>query len=167
MDRAGGWRQPELGLAGDCPRILRPDLVHGVRRAHLSLILVAAPGFYAAALVAMGGDSQHLKERPMTPKFLREEAARFRGMAEETTREASRVRLLAMAADYEARATAADGFVVAPPVEEAAPEEAAAEPSTEADPGEPDPGGKLTLGPKAIAPAGRRSVGRPRLRIAP
>ena len=46
----------------------------------------------------------------MTPQFLRAEAARFREMAEAVTdREASRQRLLAMANDYEARATAADG----------------------------------------------------------
>ncbi len=44
----------------------------------------------------------------MTPKFLRSEAARFREMADAITdREASRQRLLAMAADYEARAEAA------------------------------------------------------------
>lgn len=40
----------------------------------------------------------------MTPHFLRSEAARFRGMAENADREATKVRLLAMAADYEARA---------------------------------------------------------------
>jgi hypothetical protein len=40
----------------------------------------------------------------MTPKFLRDEAARFRGMAESSERESSRLRLLAMATDYEARA---------------------------------------------------------------
>jgi hypothetical protein len=40
----------------------------------------------------------------MTPQFLRSEAARFRGMAENADREATKVRLLAMAADYEARA---------------------------------------------------------------
>ncbi len=44
----------------------------------------------------------------MTPKFLREEADRFRGMAETTEREASKQRFLAMAADFEARAAAAD-----------------------------------------------------------
>jgi hypothetical protein len=44
----------------------------------------------------------------MTPQFLRSEAARFREMADAVTdREASRQRLLAMAADYEARAEAA------------------------------------------------------------
>lgn len=45
----------------------------------------------------------------MTPQFLRSEAARFREMAEAVTdREASRQRLLAMAVDYDARATAAE-----------------------------------------------------------
>jgi hypothetical protein len=44
----------------------------------------------------------------MTPKFLREEAARFRGMAETSEREASKERLLTMALDYDARAAAAD-----------------------------------------------------------
>lgn len=42
----------------------------------------------------------------MHPKFLREEAARFRGMAETQDREASKLRLLKMAADYEAKADA-------------------------------------------------------------
>ena len=44
----------------------------------------------------------------MTPQFLREEASRFRGMAETVEREASKLRLLKMAADYEQRAKAAD-----------------------------------------------------------
>jgi hypothetical protein len=44
----------------------------------------------------------------MTPKFLREEASRFRGMAETAEREASKQRFLMMAADFEARAQAAD-----------------------------------------------------------
>jgi F420-dependent methylenetetrahydromethanopterin dehydrogenase len=45
----------------------------------------------------------------MTPRLLREEAARFRAMAETTEREASKQRLLGMAADFEARAAAASG----------------------------------------------------------
>jgi hypothetical protein len=49
-----------------------------------------------------------LKGSAMTPKFLREEAARFRGMAETAEREASKQRLLTMAIDYEAKAKAAD-----------------------------------------------------------
>ena len=44
----------------------------------------------------------------MTPKFLREEAARFRGMAETIDREASKLRFLTMASDFDARAKAAD-----------------------------------------------------------
>ena len=44
----------------------------------------------------------------MTPQFLRDEAARFRGMADATDREASKLRLLKMAADYERQASAAD-----------------------------------------------------------
>jgi hypothetical protein len=44
----------------------------------------------------------------MTPKFLREEAARFRGMAETVDREASKQRFLTMADDFEVRAKAAD-----------------------------------------------------------
>jgi hypothetical protein len=49
-----------------------------------------------------------LKGLTMTPQFLREEAARFRGMAEMQEREASKARLLKMAVDYEAQAKAAD-----------------------------------------------------------
>ncbi len=44
----------------------------------------------------------------MIPQFLREEAARFRAMADAVDREASKLRLLKMAIDYEARAKAAD-----------------------------------------------------------
>jgi hypothetical protein len=109
--------------------------------------------FDAAAVAAVGGDFRNLKERSMTPKFLREEASRFRGMAEEQTRDASKLRLLGMAADYEARATAADGLVVAaPPVEEVAVPEA-------------DVGEAVAAAPTLAAPAVRRGVGRPRLRL--
>jgi hypothetical protein len=45
----------------------------------------------------------------MTSRFLRDEAARFRGMADTADREATRLRFLAMAADYDARANVADG----------------------------------------------------------
>ena len=44
----------------------------------------------------------------MDPKFLRDEAVRFRGMAEAQDREASKLRFLKMADDYEAKADAAD-----------------------------------------------------------
>ena len=43
----------------------------------------------------------------MNARFLREEAARFRGMADDTDREATRERFLVMAADYDARAKVA------------------------------------------------------------
>ena len=49
----------------------------------------------------------------MDARVLRDEAARFRGMADDSDREATKLRLLAMAADYEARAVAAGGL--APP----------------------------------------------------
>jgi hypothetical protein len=44
----------------------------------------------------------------MSPKFLREEAARFRDLAATVDREASKQRLLSIAADYDSRARAAD-----------------------------------------------------------
>jgi hypothetical protein len=44
----------------------------------------------------------------MTPRFLREEATRFRGMAVTVDREASKLRLLMMAEDFESRPMAAD-----------------------------------------------------------
>ena len=65
----------------------------------------------------------------MTPRFLRDEAARFRGMAEEATREASKLRLLAMADDYEAQANAA-GPEPEPVPEADEPESETTEPST-------------------------------------
>jgi hypothetical protein len=43
----------------------------------------------------------------MDVRFLRDEAARFRQMAETADRELTKLRLLAMAADYTARATTA------------------------------------------------------------
>ncbi len=59
----------------------------------------------------------------MTPQFLRSEAARFREMADAVTdREASRQRLLGMAADYEARAAAAEKDLPPEPIREAEPE---------------------------------------------
>lgn len=43
----------------------------------------------------------------MNYRFLRDEAARFRAMADETDRETTKLRLLAMATEYEARANVA------------------------------------------------------------
>jgi hypothetical protein len=47
----------------------------------------------------------------MTPKFLREEAARFRGMAGTADLDTSKVRWLAMATDFESRATSTDDLI--------------------------------------------------------
>lgn len=58
----------------------------------------------------------------MEPKLLREEAARFRGMAETQDREASKQRLLAMAADYESKADAADELTKASSAEVTTPQ---------------------------------------------
>jgi hypothetical protein len=92
----------------------------------------------------------------MTPKFLREEAARFRGMAEEQTREASKLRLLGMADDYEARATAIDGMVVEAPEADQEPEAAETVETT----------GRLSLGAKSGVRGVRKPVARTRLRAA-
>jgi hypothetical protein len=98
----------------------------------------------------------------MSPKFLREEASRFRGMAAETDREASKLRLLAMAADYESRATAADGLAIPLPLHEPAP--AQAEPEDD-EPIEPKVAKTGTLGLNETVAVQRRPVGRPRSRI--
>jgi hypothetical protein len=58
--------------------------------------------------LALGDFPPPLKGSTMTPQFLHHEAARFRGMAEDADREATKARLLAMAADYEARAGTAN-----------------------------------------------------------
>jgi hypothetical protein len=94
----------------------------------------------------------------MTPRFLRDEAARFRGMAGDTDRAATRERFLAMAADYDARAATATELTGPDPGEaetgpaEATPDEvprAALEV-------------KIAAGLKPTVPAQRRPVGRPR-----
>ena len=96
----------------------------------------------------------------MTAQFLRDEAARFRGMAGDTDRPATRVRLLAMAADYDVRAGVANELSDHDP-----------------DPGEAtddvvDPtqdeapkitlGKKIATGLKETVMVQRRPVGRPR-----
>jgi hypothetical protein len=82
----------------------------------------------------------------MTPQFLRSEAARFREMADAIIdREASRQRLLGMAADYEARAEAAEKDQPPAPVREPEPE--------------PEPAAEAVIAPD------EKSRGRPRLRL--
>jgi hypothetical protein len=86
-----------------------------------------------------------LKGSPMTPQFLRSEAARFREMAEGTEREASRQRLLSMADDYESRAAAQEALrptqAVAQPEPEPPAEEAPEPPAEESPEAETDLGG--------------------------
>ena len=95
----------------------------------------------------------------MTPQFLRHEAARFRGMAEDADREATKERFLTMAADYEARAGVANEMTDPDPDLGNANE--AVEPTTDEAP-------KITLnrkiatGSKETVMVQRRPVGRPR-----
>lgn len=103
----------------------------------------------------------------MNYRFLRDEAARFRSMAEESDRETTRLRLLAMAADYEARAKVAEQSKTAEKAAEpelAKPEEAMAVPAGEIleKPGKLKLGGKTTRGLKETVlieprPTARRS----------
>jgi hypothetical protein len=88
---------------------------------------------------------------PMTPQFLRSEAARFRDMAESADREASRQRLLAMAVDYEAQAAMAESLT--PPEQEQATEP---EPTSEgqAEPGVTSSPSRLRLPRAARTPRG-------------
>jgi hypothetical protein len=103
----------------------------------------------------------------MTPQFLRHEAARFRGMAEEADREATRARLHAMAADYEARA-GVDNEVTEPNSDDATSEPNSGDANTEALEPTHDEAPKITLGRKVttglketvLVP--RRPVGRRR-----
>ena len=102
------------------------------------------------------------KGMPMDVRFLRDEAARFRGMAEDADREASRIRFLAMAEDYDARAKAAGGTL--PTIEEDAVEPRAEDQQTPV--ADASLGGTLSIKPvrsrKETVMVERRPVGRPR-----
>ena len=94
----------------------------------------------------------------MTPRFLREEAARCRGMASEADRVATKDRFLAMAVDYDARAK------VASEADESKSGEANKE-SVEATQDEvrkPTPAPHIATGLKETILVQRRPVGRPR-----
>jgi hypothetical protein len=112
------------------------------------------------SLVGVGWVPTILKGLTMNARFLRDEAARFRGMADDTDREATKIRLLAMAADYEARAGVANELIDPDPD----PGEASGE-VVEPTPDEPP---KMTLGKKVATGLNetvlvrRRPVGRPR-----
>ena len=115
--------------------------------------------FDPATPAGIGRFSTILKGLTMNARFLRDEAARFRGMAEDAEREATRLRFLAMAADYEARAGAATELTDPDP-----------DPGEANEVGEPaqDHVSKITLdrkvatGLKETTLVQRRPVGRPR-----
>ena len=96
----------------------------------------------------------------MNARFLRDEAARFRGMADDTDRQETKVRLLTMAADYEARA-GVDNELTDPDPDPGQVTDDVIEPTQEQVP-------KITLsrkvatGAKETVPVQRRPVGRPR-----
>ena len=96
----------------------------------------------------------------MNARFLRDEAARFRGMAETTDREATRVRFLAMAADYEARAGVANELTDPDPDPGEATDEVV-EPTQDEVP-KITLGKKFATGLKETVVVQRRPVGRPR-----
>lgn len=101
----------------------------------------------------------------MNYRFLRDEAERFRTMAEESDRETTRQRLLAMAADYEARSKLAEQShlaeqATAPDVAQPDDEVAApAAPPTEK-PGKLRLGSKTARGPKETVMVEHRATGR-------
>ena len=102
----------------------------------------------------------------MTPQFLRHEAARFRGMAEDADREATKVRLLAMAADYETR-TGIDNELTEPNSGEeisnvAEPSSGEANELTQEEAPTINTGRKITASLKETVMVQRRPVGRPR-----
>jgi hypothetical protein len=77
-------------------------------------------------------------------------------MAEDAERAATKLRLIAMAVDYEARATEADGLTLPQPEE---PAEAASEPNVD-EPIMPKPGRKMPTGLKKTITIERRPAGR-------
>jgi hypothetical protein len=106
----------------------------------------------------------------MNARFLREEAARFRGMADDTDRAATKDRFLAMAIDYDARAKVAHES-------EALNSGVADQTTAGVDPGEANgdvvgpiqdeapritPGRKIAAGLNETVAVPRRSPGRPR-----
>jgi hypothetical protein len=110
------------------------------------------------------------KGSTMDVRFLRDEAARFRGMADDADRESTKHRLLAMAADYEARARVANE--VAEP-NSGDSDKAMTEPNSdnvnsgfvEPNVGEAikvKPSRKVATGLKETIVVGRRPVGHPR-----
>jgi hypothetical protein len=114
--------------------------------------------FGAAHLAAIGELPTTRKGSTMTSQFLRHEAARFRGMAEDADRPATKERFLAMAADYEARAN----------ITHESEEPNMSEEDSESVEPAPDEAAKITLGRKIATGlketvvVQRRPIGRPR-----
>jgi hypothetical protein len=106
----------------------------------------------------------------MNTRFLRDEAARFRGMADTADREATRLRFLAMAVDYDARANVADEVTkqASSEIDTEPPEprlEEATKGLTEPDQGEAlsiKPKGRITREPKKTIVVETRPIGRQR-----
>jgi hypothetical protein len=99
-----------------------------------------------------------LKGLIMDARFLRDEAARFRGMAEDADREATKVRLLAMAVDYESRA----GIDIELPEENSREAIGGVVEPTQDETPKIASGRKVTTGLKETVLAQRRPVARPR-----
>jgi hypothetical protein len=89
--------------------VLTTGLVPGVGTCTLPTVCLNVMLNSDTASFADFGASPTLKGLTMDVRFLRHEAERFRGMADTADREATRLRFLAMAADYDARAKVADG----------------------------------------------------------
>jgi hypothetical protein len=88
--------------------VLTTGLVPGVGTCTLPTVCLNVMLNSDTASFADFGASPTLKGLTMDVRFLRHEAERFRGMADTADREATRLRFLAMAADYDARANVAD-----------------------------------------------------------
>jgi hypothetical protein len=83
-------------------------LVFGVQHAHMPFFPPMSCSIPTQPPWLPFGAYLILKGLMMNSRFLRDEAARFRGMADTADREATRLRFLAMAVDYDARANVAD-----------------------------------------------------------
>jgi hypothetical protein len=112
----------------------------------------------AASPAGIGRFPMASKGLAMNARFLRDEAARFRGMADDADREATKLRLLAMAVDYEDRARVANELT-GPDPGEAISEFVG---PTQDEARKIKPGRKIALGLKETVLVERRPVGRPR-----
>ena len=106
----------------------------------------------------------------MISRFLRDEAARFRGMAETADREATKLRYLEMAADFDVRANAAEKMTAPSSTAddtETPPPKLGDVANESAEPGSRQamtvkPEGRIAREPSATALGARRPIGRQR-----